>query len=741
LTPEDNVQNPRGRFLRPRARILRTLGDELISSEIVAVIELVKNAYDADAKKVIVAFSNPTEETPKIEIVDNGNGMSLDVIQNSWMEPATLSKKRNPRSEIEKRRVLGEKGIGRFATSRLADNLEVVTRRRNTKTEIQVLFDWSQFDDEDKYLDEIEAVLIERQPTEIKPEGSLQTLWHEMGSDSQDYLSHGTALRMTQLRNQWIRESFDRLRDGLSRLISPFSQEDFRIFLKAPATFDDISGFIEPPELLNNPHYFIRGHVSKDGNYSLRIKLKNKNDEQEIDGKFQVSAKGSKDFVEPRCGKFNVEIRAWDREEKDLKSFEGIYGSTIDDIRADLNKASGVSIYRDGFRVLPYGEQDNDWLEQNLRRVQNPTLRFSNNQIVGYVLISADNNKNLRDQSNREGLVNNEAFDDLKELVKQVISELETRRRKLRKEEKQKESGKEESGDSSRRAKSNGLFTGFSLNDVRETIKNKHPEDKDLIDYVDTKQKEIEEDVKKVQEVISRYNRLATLGQLINVVLHDGRAPVASIVNECDSGLMKLKKAKKNDPDNILYAHLEENLLSIKTAAGVLSTVFRRIEPFSGRKRGRPSKIQLEQVIADAVLIFETQSSELGVKINLPSSITSVTVDRAEIQQVIVNLLQNSLYWLSHVPKQEREIDIQVLRQEEEIVVIQFSDSGPGVEAEFRDEIFDPYFSKKPDGVGLGLAISGEIISRYYNGTLELLDHGPLDGATFRIILRKRVKL
>jgi hypothetical protein len=82
--------------------------------------------------------------------MDNGHGMSLETIQTTWMEPATLFRKHQQRSEQYGRRVLGEKGIGRFAASRLANTLEVVTRRAGEDREIRALFDWSQFDDESK---------------------------------------------------------------------------------------------------------------------------------------------------------------------------------------------------------------------------------------------------------------------------------------------------------------------------------------------------------------------------------------------------------------------------------------------------------------------------------------------------------------------------------------------------------------------------------------------------------------
>src|ERR1700722_14746865 len=119
------TSNP-GSPLRPRARLLRTLGEELISNEVVAVIESVKNSYDADATRVLIRFVGPLEpEKGYIEVIDNGHGMDLKTVQSVWMEPATASKRDRPRSEKFKRRHLGEKGIGRFASSRLAHELEV----------------------------------------------------------------------------------------------------------------------------------------------------------------------------------------------------------------------------------------------------------------------------------------------------------------------------------------------------------------------------------------------------------------------------------------------------------------------------------------------------------------------------------------------------------------------------------------------------------------------------------------
>jgi hypothetical protein len=177
----------------------------------------------------------------------------------------------------------------------------------------------------------------------------------------------------------------------------------------------------------------------------------------------------------------------------------------------------------------------------------------------------------------------------------------------------------------------------------------------------------------------------------------------------------------------------------IRDQADILNTVFRRIQPFGGRKKGSPEPICLETAIKNAFDLYHRQIKNSHIKVTLPDTCTMVTVDSAEIQEVILNLLDNSIYWLHKVPASQREVLVELKRTQKNEIEIQFSDSGPGIEPEFQERIFDPYFSTKADGIGLGLTISGEIISEYYNGELELLNSGSLPGATFRILLRKRI--
>lgn len=749
----DPPPKPPGDALRPRARLLRTLGQELISNEVVALIELVKNSYDADATRVLIRFNGPLDiDHGSIEVLDDGHGMSLETVKTVWMEPATPSKRgkeNDRRSERFRRRYLGEKGIGRFASSRLAHELEVISRTSGSPNEVYALFDWRQFDDDEKYLDEIFVLWDERPPIDIKPGGIIEALWaSEKKKPAPAQLRQGTVLRMSGLKQKWEAKHFADVHRGLARLISPRAADadnEFHVELALPAEFIEFSSKVEPPTILKHPHYIVRGQVKADGSFNLRYKILSEGTDTVWKGRF-VRVKDAKNRYNLRnidedpvtqedekegrmrpieCGLLEVALRIWDRDE--LGNVVQKTHSTVQNIRRDLDAVVGVNIYRDGFRVLPYGEPQDDWLRLDLRRVQNPTLRLSNNQIYGVVEISADTNPALRDQSNREGLDENQAMQDLRDVMISILAHLETLRYEAR--------PRDKAGTTARAA--GGLFSGFDLKPLAAYVEQRLPDDKQARELVAQTERAFGGQLKEIQTVLARYQRLATLGQLIDHVLHEGRQPIAAINNEAELGVSDAERVRNGASEFV--ARARGRFTTIRKQGDVLSIAFKRMEPFGGRRRGRPAQLYLESIIADAFAVFDEDIRRLAIRPTLPKTQTLVRVDPAEIQEVIINLLQNSLHWLQQVREAKREILVKVERKAPDHLDIIFSDSGPGVPRQSRDAIFDPYFTLKPDGIGLGLAIVGEIVTDYYNGSLQLLDHGPLKGATFLITLRKRV--
>ncbi|ERJ19258.1 Two-component sensor histidine kinase protein [Salinisphaera shabanensis E1L3A] len=740
----DESYKQHGKPLRPRARIIRALGEDLISSEQVAILELVKNAYDADASCVAVRFKGELEKnTSCIEIEDDGVGMNLGTVRSAWMEPGTATKKKNTRSSFLNRRVLGEKGVGRFASARLASELELITRPVDSPNETYAYFDWTQFDNDSLFLDEVILLAEEREPaffTASSAPAPANSDQHQLPRDG----SHGTLLRMSPLKRSWRPKDLEQLGHALSRLVSPAGQsEDFRIFLETSGKGEPVKQEVSPPEALKYPHYSAEATIDADGAFTLHIQVFGTGGERTKNGWYRQVPDADmairdipmrQDLAgtcKPACGPLAIEIKAWDLD--DLEGTKQKLGVGIRSIRADVKSVSGISIYRDGFRVLPYGEQDNDWLRLDMRRVNTPSKKFSNNQIVGVVRIGADENPDLYDQSNREGLTDNKAFEDLSSIMLAILSELE----RVRNEAKKKP--KDPRNDTTRDA----LLAPPEMGDLRSELK-QDGASKKTIELVDQKAREWKQQVDRIGKVLAQYHSLATLGQLVDKIVHEARQPLSTINAQgtlISERITKFKRKEAELSEECIKAidDSSKKVDRILDAGKLMHEVISRVEPLGGRKRGRPSKLYIDQIIQEAFSHFRSELTQLGVEVELPTESFLVTVDRSELQEVFINLLSNSLYWLRQVPRERRSILVACSRPGEGVLQILFSDSGPGIASDDREAVFQPYFSTREDGVGLGLVIVGEIIKDFYDGAFEIMDEGPLPGATFRITLRKRV--
>ena len=182
-----------------------------------------------------------------------------------------------------------------------------------------------------------------------------------------------------------------------------------------------------------------------------------------------------------------------------------------------------------------------------------------------------------------------------------------------------------------------------------------------------------------------------------------------------------------------------QRFTSILKNSEQVRSVFRHIEPFGGRKRGRPKKLYAEEVIKDTFDFYSKEIESSGISFELPKTDSLVKIDEGELRQVLQNLMMNSLYWLKKVPKGERMIVVNTSHDPGNSFEIIFADSGPGVSDNDREKIFEPYVSGRTGGSGMGLAIAGEILRDYYNGGLELLENKAGRGAVFRAIFRERV--
>ncbi len=698
---KNNNSNFGSAIMRPRARLISLLGDELISDEPVAVVELVKNAYDADANRVEVVFeTNELGEAERLIIKDDGHGMDLDTVMGCWFEPGTVMKKQNDRSPGG-RLYQGAKGVGRFAAARLGESLILETKNKKSDMNVTVLLEWGKFDD-DSYLDDIEITY-----ESVK---SINTCV-------------GTTLTIEGLSKKklWEEDQYKELHDRLSRLISPFKEvNDFKIDLNIP-NYPELTGEVEPHSLTKKPKYRFVGSLSEnavlDAVFEQDGKKLNKYEKHNLGGEGEIVG----------CGEFEFEIRVWDRDKDGLMPYMLEYDSNITSIRKIIDTYCGVSIYRDGFRVHPYGQSGDDWLSLDNRSRQTPTLRLAKNQVIASIKTSRESNNKLKDRTTREGLVHNYAYEQLIDWFLRILSILEEERYRLR----PREDAKPEY--------TTTLFEAFDMTDVvietNKQLGKKHPVTK----LVKNKDNDIREGVKKLQDHYSRVLLAAGLGQLVDLVIHEIGAPLGRVNRELNHVEKLLNKYKFDNDDTKV---LSKGFNSIKGWLEQIGNLRARLDPKTAGKRGRATSFNVAEEILGNLNLYENLISKQKIKVNFkqPKNQLVVHMSRSSLGQIIANLLDNSIFWLTrhHGDGKGGNIDIQLLPTDNGFN-IKFCDDGPGISDHDKDRIFEQYFSTKPNGMGLGLYIARQVIEPY--GKLLSKDDCKLNGACFDMIFERKVGL
>lgn len=729
---------------RPKARLLHLLGYELITDEVIAMIELVKNSYDADATHVNVVLTDVTKKSGgKIEIKDNGFGMTLDVVKQAWMEPARDNKKNEEGGRMRTKRFnrlpLGEKGLGRFSVDKLGLKLELITRfcEFNEKTkevsflsdkEVLLTIEGKKFS-ADSYLDELECEWITRKPEEFK------------GND------HGTILRISDFRTNWSKELVEKTRLGLSRLSSPFSEaKDFEIIF-ASNEFPDLSAKIENPLLRIAPwmldakidengimHYTLAGPDNKTESGSKDLKIYSE--------RFLVKGATKGEYRKPVCGPFKLKLYAFEREKKQWKKF-GLDKPKID----LLNDLCGVSIYRDNFRILPYGEVGNDWLYFDKRRVLNPGKILGNDRVIGYVEISLNSNPYLRDKTNREGLIEDgDAFADLRELGATASDVLglfrynsvpHKMRSKAKAEEAKEdiETGNKEVVESSSKARENLESAGNKIesgkfDEVKTDIEDAKKETVKSVkasERIKDGTNKLLEELKESDEQINNLVSLSGIGMTAERMTHE-LSKAAINAKKLLKDTVKILKSGKAD-----IWILEKDLLRISGQIDVIIDHIRQMEPLYYSKKGYTEKLEVADIARDMEKFYSDTILTLGIKIEtIQDSKLFVEMNKGHLLQIFNNLFDNSFFWLEHAPpKGQPRIIIKISGKNEKTII--FADNGPGVESYVADHIFSPFVSTKKDGRGLGLYIVQDILQNY-RAEIELLtEEKILEGANFKI--------
>lgn len=692
---------------KPRARIIKVLGEELITNEVIALVELVKNSYDADATIIEVNLENVTDiENGRILIKDNGSGMSLDTVLNAWLQPGTENKKKLRekigRSRVFNRPILGEKGVGRFAAQKLGSLISLTTRSQDDELETIVEIDWRDFEKE-KFLSEVDVNWIQSKPNVFKE-------------------NTGTLIEINFILKKWTESMVENLAQKLSSLQSPFEKtEAFKILLRSN-DFPELAKEAKfPKQIFKKMAYSFAGQVSAEGVLvSSKYRFVNpafKKFNREIvidkeDIRDPDYFKTTRGLRFPNCGAFSFEFFVWDLDPSSLKETIG-----VTEYRKFVKPLTGVRVYRDNFRVWPYGEKGNDWLGLDPRRVNTPTKCLSNNQIIGMIKVRQIENPKLVDKTDREGLIENTEFNDFKNLVLSVINKLEILRYP----------------DKSSIAKLRDRKIGKKIDETLDTIektrkkiqKNNH-EDFYLNDI-----NEIEKAYQNYKvDVVEKFYVAAGIGIAALMPAHE----IQIQLKDLKPHLQKLKEdvihlglgGRVTDRFESIYGILE---ILNDVSEGALELTKREYKTFS-----------LSDAVNAALHIKELELKRNDVKLILEED-KEIKIKGYQnlVITAILNLLDNSLWWLQK-NQDEKRIKITIKKDPTNNPLIIVSDNGPGIDPADLPYLGDVFYTHKPNGTGLGLFITNRAMEAN-EGKIDFgffpNDSDYLEGANVLLIFEK----
>lgn len=702
--------------IRPAGRHIITIGRDLIKDKYAAIVELVKNAYDADSptcRVSLLPFANGSKKGIRVIIKDEGHGMDYETVVDKWMVPSTDDKLKRTHSP-GKRRMQGKKGIGRYSASMIGDDLVLETIDENGDLTTLYLI-WEDFQNA-KYLEDVD-VLIENFSTKEKSGTEIIIVGDE-----------------THLA-EWNEKQIQNLKFELKKLIPPVADEhkieadldNFKIQLELGSFgFSGLSNIvedIEPYPLFDLFDYRISGRVSKEGIANLKFE-NNRVEGAPVDNikefKVLLNMNPLRKGREAYCGEVQVDFRVFDRDpdsidaliERGLK--DPITGNKVGkrEARRILDTYNGIGVYRNGFRLRPLGDAGYDWLELDKERVQNPSLKIGSDQIIGFMHVESEELSGLEEKSARDGLKESAEYFGLQEIGKQVLIKLEERRFSYR---------RNVGLGRSKRDLNQKINTLFDLKGVTGEINKEldkvgvEKESKDKINKLLSDKEEtnfkIAEDLKKA---IALYQGQATVGKIVNVVLHEGRKPIGYFRNQIPT-ISDWAEELKKVYDQQTLDKIIDRLGVINEQSEIFIRLFGKLDPLAAKKRSHKKDFNIRKVIESVLDVFtsELEAQEITHHITCDENETLYGW-KEDLYIVLTNLVDNSIYWLQGVTSSPKQISFKVFI-EEDILVIEYRDNGPGIAKSLieSESIFEPEFSNKSGGgYGLGLAIAGEAVER-----------------------------
>jgi signal transduction histidine kinase len=677
-------------------RLLQELGERLISRDEIAIVELVKNSYDADAELVTVRINDN-----QIIIEDDGDGMGSSELDNGWLTIGTSLKTKKSKSKSG-RTVLGKKGVGRLAVLRLGKTITLISKQIDGPV-YQLAMSWAQTREQLENSSEYTSL------------DSLKVFKTKI-SKNPFLKGKGTKIIIDDLNSSWKDNEIEKVRIILSKLIEPRIIQDENLInagilkeiLRKGKLFDikffwnNTEKELAPPDILENPHYYLDVDIRTDGTFSGQIKwnLKKGRDAEIIGGSvssLKILREKKDNFYDNngiRCGAFSFRLNAWDLDADEIWGSKNL-----------LKKWSGISLVRDGFSVI---QPEIDWLGLDLRRVQNPTKRMSTNQVRGVLYISSDENPHLIDKTDREGLISSHELQVLVDVVGGILDILERKRYDLRRDK--------------------TISTGYLLSRLNENTPVEISKNKNVPDSVKTDLQDFSRDISKFKKSMEEWmlsrNRMASFGILGARLLHESNHNVTLIAQNY------LQLEEYIDKVDISLAKRLKNLYD---ACYYLSTIYEGLNPFVKFDSKKKEEINVKGLVEFISALYSTRINSLDIQVhNYVDENIVIRSNRTDISIIFANLFDNSVYWLQNT-KDPKIIEIRAF-DKENFLLIQFADNGPGIDPSVKDTLFDTGVTAKPEGFGLGLAIVKDFVDSY-GGSIISGEDPTLGGALFEIQL------
>lgn len=719
---------------RAKARIVSEIGDELISSDGIALYELIKNAWDANAKSVRIRMRTPAAwaevedllqqisasksraaianlrkllaadpiahtttqralrdsaesafcEQSSLTITDDGEGMDRRRLVDGFLSLAsTLRVGMMSSRQLENGRpTLGSKGVGRFSAKRLGRNLRVDTTTDDAAEVEHLDVDWDQYStNSELYLDEV-----------------TNEIWSTPRGDKRPA---GTVLTISLLNRVWTYDDLAEIvREHLSTLMNPFFASDFKIV----AQFNDQRVDLHrlQRDLLDLARVRIEGHFDPTADPPLKLRLVAKESGLKTDlaiERPQTAGLGDLD----RLGPFDFVWYDFIRNDPRI----AVLGRKTE-LAAFLSRwgGGGPMLFRDGFRVMPYGRPGYDWLEidRDIYRsgggagVHLRTLAFT-----GYVAISAVTNPGLVDQTNREGLRATGEYRTFVGLLKLAVGATNTQLNAW--------FGKKRISSASAARRS--LTAKQALDsladeaiDISEAIASGQVPSKAATSLADklTSLKVAAHSYAAIAAErrgsipIDSYPmllELAGLGMAAEQLSHE----LLAAIDRAESVLARLRSGV-DAHQSALLDQLLANLAALRRIASVLTPLTQ------ASRRTRADYDVLKEAGVVARLYTPIVEGRVAFVTNVEDKPIVARLNRGVLIQVFDNLINNSLYWLAAARTKKPKISLVSGRD----AIVTYRDNGPGIEPRLREAIFDPFMTTKPDGRGLGLFIARELL-------------------------------